>query len=49
MKNSPLGSQGLIASQIGLGCMGMSEFYGDADESESIRNLRCALEIGVNL
>jgi aryl-alcohol dehydrogenase-like predicted oxidoreductase len=48
MKNLPLGSQGLIASQIGLGCMGMSEFYGDADESESLRTLHRALEIGVN-
>ena len=49
MKNLPLGTQGLMASQIGLGCMGMSEFYGDADESESLRTLHCALEIGVNL
>ncbi len=48
MKNSPLGSQGLIASQIGLGCMGMSEFYGEADEAESLRTLHRALEIGVN-
>lgn len=48
MKNSPLGSQGLIASQMGLGCMGMSEFYGSADESESLRTLHRALEIGVN-
>ncbi len=48
MKNSPLGTQGLIASQIGLGCMGMSEFYGDADEAESLRTLHRALEIGVN-
>lgn len=48
MKNLPLGSQGLVASQIGLGCMGMSEFYSDADESESLRTLHRSLEIGVN-
>jgi aryl-alcohol dehydrogenase-like predicted oxidoreductase len=44
----PLGSQGLEAAQLGLGCMGMSEFYGAADDAESIRVLHRALEIGVN-
>jgi aryl-alcohol dehydrogenase-like predicted oxidoreductase len=48
MKNLPLGTNGLIASQIGLGCMGMSEFYGEADEAESLRTLNRSLEIGVN-
>ncbi|MBV9987786.1 MAG: aldo/keto reductase [Chitinophagaceae bacterium] len=43
-----LGSQGLEASQLGLGCMGMSEFYGAADDAESIRVLHRALELGVN-
>jgi aryl-alcohol dehydrogenase-like predicted oxidoreductase len=48
MKNLALGASGLIASQIGLGCMGMSEFYGEADETESLRTLHRALEIGVS-
>ena len=48
MKNLPIGAQGLVASQIGLGCMGMSEFYGATDESESLRTLHRALEIGAN-
>ncbi len=48
MKKLSLGTQGLFASQIGLGCMGMSEFYGEADETESLRTLHRALEIGVN-
>ncbi len=48
MKNSPLGKQGLMAAQMGLGCMGMSEFYGETDESESLRTLHRSLEIGVN-
>lgn len=48
MKQLPLGAHGLIASQIGLGCMGMSEFYGNADESESLRTLDRSIELGVN-
>jgi aryl-alcohol dehydrogenase-like predicted oxidoreductase len=44
-----LGSQGLQASRQGLGCMGMSEFYGDADEAESIATIHRALELGVTL
>ena len=44
----PLGSQGLIASVQGLGCMGMSEFYGEADEAESIAVIHRALDLGVN-
>src|ERR1041385_4821013 len=45
----PLGSQGLQTSRQGLGCMGMSEFYGEADEAESIATLQRALELGVTL
>jgi aryl-alcohol dehydrogenase-like predicted oxidoreductase len=47
MKTVPLGSQGLVVSREGLGCMGMSAFYGDTDETESIAALHRALEIGV--
>lgn len=48
MENRPLGSQGIIASQLGLGCMGMSEFYGAANDIESVKLLEEALELGVN-
>lgn len=43
-----LGSQGLVVSTMGLGCMGMSEFYGPTDEKESIATIHQALELGVN-
>ncbi|MDB5875592.1 MAG: hypothetical protein QOH43_4495 [Solirubrobacteraceae bacterium] len=39
----------LEVSEIGLGCMGMSEFYGSADEDEAIRTIHRALELGVTL
>ncbi len=42
-----LGRNGLEVSQIGLGCMGMSQFYGDTDEDESLATLRRAVELGV--
>lgn len=48
MKQIPLGSQGLRVSELGLGCMGMSEFYGPADEGENQRTLARALELGIN-
>jgi aryl-alcohol dehydrogenase-like predicted oxidoreductase len=44
----PLGSQGLVVSRQGLGCMGMSEFYGDTDEAESTATIHRALDLGVN-
>jgi aryl-alcohol dehydrogenase-like predicted oxidoreductase len=43
-----LGRQGLETSALGLGCMGMSEFYGTADEGEAIATIHRALELGVN-
>ena len=49
MKTRKLGSQGLTVSELGLGCMGMSEFYSGGDESESIATLHRALELGVTL
>jgi len=48
MEKRTLGSQGLAVSALGLGCMGMSEFYGTADEGESLATIHRALELGVN-
>jgi aryl-alcohol dehydrogenase-like predicted oxidoreductase len=47
MKTRKLGNQGLVVSELGLGCMGMSEFYAGRDEQESIATLHRALELGV--
>jgi aryl-alcohol dehydrogenase-like predicted oxidoreductase len=47
MERRTLGSQGLQVSAEGLGCMGMSEFYGSADEGEAIATIHRALELGV--
>jgi aryl-alcohol dehydrogenase-like predicted oxidoreductase len=49
MQSVSLGSQGLTVSRQGLGCMGMSEFYGPHDDAESIAAIRRALELGVTL
>jgi aryl-alcohol dehydrogenase-like predicted oxidoreductase len=43
-----LGSQGLSVSRLGLGCMGMSEFYGQGDDTESVATIHRALELGVS-
>ncbi|MBM7702267.1 aldo/keto reductase [Metabacillus iocasae] len=49
MKKKQLGSQGLEVGQMGLGCMGMSEFYGQIDEVEATKTIHRALELGVTL
>ncbi|HVA77294.1 MAG TPA: aldo/keto reductase [Candidatus Binataceae bacterium] len=48
MEKRKLGTQGLVVSAIGLGCMGMSQSYGVADEAESIATLNRAIELGVD-
>lgn len=47
MKKNHLGSQGLQASRLGLGCMGMSDFYGAREDADSIKTLHRAIELGV--
>jgi aryl-alcohol dehydrogenase-like predicted oxidoreductase len=47
MEQRRLGTQGLTVSALGLGCMGMSQSYGPADEDESIATLHRALELGI--
>jgi aryl-alcohol dehydrogenase-like predicted oxidoreductase len=47
MKQRRLGRNGPLVSELGLGCMGMSEFYGTADEGESIRTIHRAIELGI--
>jgi len=42
-----LGKEGLSVSELGLGCMGMSEFYGTTDEDESVATIQRAIELGV--
>jgi len=49
MQHRKLGTQGLDTSAMGLGCMGMSDFYGDrSDQGESVATIHRALELGVN-
>jgi aryl-alcohol dehydrogenase-like predicted oxidoreductase len=47
MNNRTLGNASLVVSELGLGCMGMSEFYGTGDEDESIATIHRAIELGI--
>ncbi|MGN6400211.1 MAG: aldo/keto reductase [Flavisolibacter sp.] len=47
MQTKPLGNQGLQTSQLGLGCMGMSDFYGKRNDNESIEVIHRAFELGI--
>jgi aryl-alcohol dehydrogenase-like predicted oxidoreductase len=49
METRTLGTQGLVVSAMGLGCMGMSEFYGSGSEAESIATIHRAIELGITL
>ena len=49
LKRRALGSQGLEVSELGLGCMGMSQSYGSFDDAESIATVHRAIELGVTL
>src|ERR1051325_9188561 len=48
MQRVRLGSQGAAVSRMGLGCMGMSEFYGERNDAESAATILRALDLGVN-
>ena len=48
MKTRKLGNQGLEVFELGLGCMGMSEFYGSGDEQEAIATIHQAIDLGIN-
>ena len=47
MQTRALGKQGLTVSMLGLGCMGMSEFYGPLDDAESVATIHRAIDLGI--
>ncbi len=49
MQQRRLGKNGPLVSALGLGCMGMSEFYGVGDDAESLATIHRALEMGITL
>jgi len=48
MRYKKLDNSSLTVSAIGLGCMGMSEFYGPRNEEESVATIHLAVDLGVN-
>lgn len=49
MQKRKIGSQGLISSHIGLGCMGMSQWYGPSNDAESVETIHRAIDLGITM